>query len=327
MKGPQAPRPPKPPSLAPDSASAEARPGDSPPGNWVERSPAAIRPYLRLMRLDRPIGIWLLFWPCIFGLVLGATVQGAAFPDPWHVVLMGIGSIVMRGAGCTYNDIIDRDIDAQVARTRGRPIPSGAVSVRAAALFAIALGLAGLLVLLSFNRLTIGLGIGSLVLVGGYPFMKRITWWPQAWLGLTFNWGALLGFTAETGYLGLPALLLYAGCFFWTVGYDTIYGHQDKEDDALIGVKSTSRRLGMHNMPFLYLFYALTFSLILAAGITAGLGFVFALSLLVAGMHLAWQLVTLDVDRPLLCLKLFRTNRDTGALIAAALLLGAVGGF
>jgi len=230
----------------------------------------------------------------------------------------------MRGAGCTYNDIIDRDIDAQVARTRGRPIPSGAVSVAAAWVFAVMLSLAGFAILVTFNLLTIILGIGSLVLVAVYPFMKRITWWPQIWLGLTFNWGALLGFTAEAGVLTLPALMLYAGCFFWTLGYDTIYAHQDKEDDALIGVKSTARRLDLLTKPWLVGFFSATFFLILVAGLLAGLGLVFAMALVVAGVHMIWQLHTLDIERPLLCLKLFRSTRDTGALITSAMLLGAV---
>ena len=302
----------------------EIKPADAVTGSWVDHAPEALRPFLRLMRMDRPIGSWLLFWPCAFGLILGAVADGRIYPDPVHVLLMGIGAVVMRGAGCTYNDIVDRDIDAQVARTRGRPIPSGAVSVKAAWILAIALSLVGFVILVSFNVLTIILGISSLLLVAVYPFMKRITWWPQAWLGLTFNWGAILGFTAETGELAAPALVLYAGCFFWTLGYDTIYAHQDKEDDALIGVGSTARRLNLFTMPWLYAFYSATFSLILISGLLAGLGIAFVIALLVAGIHIIWLLRALDIDRPLLCLKLFRSSRDTGALITAAMLLGAV---
>ena len=311
------------------SVSQSAAPADADAKNWVDRfAPGPAKPYLRLMRADRPIGVWLLLIPCWQGLALAAASGGAAWGRlAWYAVLFAIGAVVMRGAGCAYNDIVDRDIDAKVARTALRPIPSGQISVRGAWVFLAALSLAGLLVLLQFNPFTIYLGLASLTLVAAYPFMKRLTWWPQAWLGLTFNFGALLGFTAEAGRLELPAYLLYAGCFFWTIGYDTIYGHQDKEDDALIGVKSTSRRLGIHNLPFLYVFYGLTFVLILAAGLTAGLGVVFALSMIVPGAHLLWQLISLDVDRPLLCLRLFRSNRDTGALIAAAFLLGAVAGF
>ena len=317
------------PSQAPKGSrrAPELRPGDAAPLSWVDRAPAAIRPYLRLIRLDRPIGIWLLFWPCVFGLALGAVADGRSFPDIVSVLLMGLGSILMRGAGCTYNDIVDREFDAQVARTRGRPIPSGAVSVKQASVFALALCLVSFAVLLTFNRLTIVLGVSSLVLVAAYPFMKRITWWPQAWLGLTFNWGALLGYTAETGRLDPAAYVLYAALFLWTLGYDTIYAHQDKEDDALIGVKSSARKLGEHTKPFLYGFYILSFLLLLIAGWLAGLRIVFAISMIVAGGHMAWQLLALDINRPLLCLKLFKANRDTGALIAAAILLGAVAGY
>jgi 4-hydroxybenzoate polyprenyltransferase len=311
----------------PDNKAEETRPADAVAGSWVDHTPKTMRPFLRLMRMDRPIGSWLLFWPCAFGLLLGAAANGQMFPDPWHVLLMGLGSVIMRGAGCTYNDIIDRDIDAQVARTRGRPIPSGAVSAKAAWVFAISLSLAGFVILIQFNWLTIVLGISSLLLIAAYPFMKRITWWPQAWLGLTFNWGAIVGFTAETNRFELPALVLYAGCFFWTLGYDTIYAHQDKEDDALIGVKSTARALHALTKPWLYVFYSATFLLILASGLLAGLGAAFALALVVTGLHMFWQLHLLDISRPLLCLKLFRSTRDTGALITAAMLFGVVAAF
>ena len=303
---------------------AGARPADALPSSWVEQVPAGVRPYLRLMRLDRPIGIWLLYWPCIAGLALGAVGETRMFPNPLFVLLMGLGAVVMRGAGCVVNDIADRHYDAQVARTRDRPIPSGAVSVKQAIAFGFALSLIGLAVLLTFNRFTILLGIGSMFLVIVYPFMKRITWWPQAWLGLTFNWGALMGYAAETETLRLPALLLYAGLFFWTLGYDTIYAHQDKEDDALIGVKSSARRLGARTKPWLVIFYAISIALILAAGMLEGLRVVFALGLAVTAAHMAWQLRALDIDRPLLCLKLFKANRETGALIAAAIIIGAV---
>ncbi len=198
------------------------------------------------------------------------------------------------------------------------------MSVKQAWAFALAQGLIGFLILLAFNRFAILLGASSLLLVVCYPFMKRITWWPQAWLGLTFNWGALFGYAAETGSLALPAYLFYAGCFFWTMGYDTIYAHQDKEDDILIGVKSTAIRLGAASMRWLYSFYAAAFVLMVAGGFAAGLGIMFASMMLVAGAHLLWQLRSLDIDRPLLCLKLFKANRDTGALIAAALVLGAM---
>jgi 4-hydroxybenzoate polyprenyltransferase len=319
----------KSPRLSDNGAPAlgSGRPGDAVPSGWVEEMPPGLQPYLRLMRLDRPIGIWLLYWPCVFGLILGAAAEGRMLPRLPFLLLMGIGAIVMRGAGCTFNDIVDRDFDAKVARTRDRPIPSGAVSVKQAVLFALGLSLLGLLILLAFNRITILIGASSLLLVVVYPFMKRITWWPQAWLGLTFNWGALVGYAAESAQLDPAALLLYAGCFFWTLGYDTIYAHQDKEDDALIGVKSSALRLGRQTRPFLYIFYVLACLFIMAAGLLAGLGTAFAIGLCGAGAHLVWQVRTLDIDRPLRCLRLFRANRDTGALIAAAMLVGAVAGF
>ncbi len=309
---------------APQSVAPAPRPADAVRTGWIDDAPRALQPYLRLMRLDRPIGAWLLYWPCVFGLALGAASAGRGIPNPLYVVLTGIGAVVMRGAGCTYNDIVDRDYDARVARTRGRPIPSGAVSVKQAWAFAVAQGLVGFLILLVFNRFAIVLGASSLLLVVCYPFMKRITWWPQAWLGLTFNWGVLFGYAAETGGLSTAAYLFYAGCFFWTMGYDTIYAHQDKEDDILIGVKSSAIRLGAASMPWLYAFYAAAMILMLAGGFAAGLGIIFASMMLIAGSHLLWQLRSLDIDRPLLCLKLFKSNRDTGALIAAALMLGAM---
>ncbi|MGB8602056.1 MAG: 4-hydroxybenzoate octaprenyltransferase [Rhizomicrobium sp.] len=299
-------------------------PADAVSHSWVERMPGPWQPYLRLMRLDRPIGTWLLFWPCVFGLALGAAAQSRPFgelKDIWYLLLMAAGAIVMRGAGCAYNDIVDRDIDGAVARTAARPIPSGAVSVKKALAFVGLLCLIGLAILLQFNRTAIHLGIGSLVLVAAYPFMKRITWWPQAWLGLTFNWGALLGFAAVTEQIDAAALYLYAGLFFWTLGYDTIYAHQDKEYDALIGVRSTARRLGAASPQWILGFYACAFTLILAAGFTEHIGWPFIGVMLAAGGHLLWQQRRLDIDNPALCLKLFRTNRDTGALIAIALAL------
>ena len=310
----------------PHASAVDRRPGDAPPASWVDAAPPSVRPYLRLMRLDRPIGAWLLFWPCVFGLALGAAAMGDGYPPPVYVVLCGIGAVVMRGAGCTYNDIVDRDFDARVDRTKGRPIPSGAVSVRAAWAFAIALSLAGFLILLAFNRFAILLGASSLLLVAAYPYMKRITWWPQAWLGLTFNWGVLFGYAAMTETLVPSALLFYAGCFFWTIGYDIIYAHQDKEDDVLIGVKSAALRLGARSKPWLYVFYSLALALMIAGGVAAGLGFVFVACMLIAGVHLLWQLRTLDIDRPDICLRLFKSNRETGALIAAALVLGSAAG-
>lgn len=299
-------------------------PADAVARTWVERAPGFARPYLRLMRLDRPIGTWLLFWPCIFGLALGGMGHTRDIASDLRLAaLFAIGSLVMRGAGCTYNDIVDRDIDAQVARTRSRPIPSGAVSVRAAWMFLALQCAVGLAILVQLNRFSILLGASSLVLIAIYPFMKRVTWWPQAWLGLTFNWGALVGFAAKTGHLALPALLLYAACFFWTLGYDTIYALQDKEDDALIGVKSTARLFGDHARRWIAAFYLV--SLLLFAGAAAGAPAKYALAILVlgAGAHFLWQVWRVDPADPARCLRVFRTNRDAGAVIALAFLLAA----
>jgi 4-hydroxybenzoate polyprenyltransferase len=298
-------------------------PADALPDSWVDAAPVRLQPWLRLMRLDRPIGAILLFLPCVFGLALGAAALGRGF-GTWDrdfvlLALFAVGAIVMRGAGCTYNDIVDRDIDAQVARTRGRPLPSGAVALRGAWIFLALQLAAGLVVLLQLNRFSIWLGAASLVLVALYPFMKRITWWPQAWLGITFNWGALLGFSAETGRLTLPACFLYAACFFWTLGYDTIYAHQDKEDDALIGVKSTARLFGEHSKSWIDVFYALALVLMVIAVIVATHKLWMALLFVPVGLHFAWQTRKLDIDDAPRCLKIFRANRDTGLLIAAAI--------
>ena len=298
-----------------------AAPADVIPRTWVERAPGFAQPYLRLMRLDGPIGTWLLFWPCVFGLALGGMGQTPDIAGDLRLIaLFAIGSIVMRGAGCTYNDIVDRDIDAQVTRTRGRPLPSGAVGVRAAWIF-LALQLAtGLAVLLALNRFSIVLGAASLVLVAIYPFMKRVTWWPQAWLGLTFNWGALLGFAAKTGHLAPSVFFLYAACFFWTLGYDTIYALQDREDDALIGVKSTARLFGRNSPVWIDTFYSLSLGLFVLALIVTTAKLWTALLLIPAGLHLAWQTRRLDVSDTARCLRIFRSNRDVGLLVAAAII-------
>ena len=294
--------------------------------SWVARTPAPVQPYLRLMRLDRPIGTWLLFWPCVFGLALGAALEHRDFllhaNDWWLLALFGLGSVVMRGAGCTYNDIVDRKIDAQVERTRGRPIPSGAVSVAEAVAFLAAQCFVGLLILLLLNPFAMMVGALSLVLVAGYPFMKRITWWPQAWLGLTFNWGALLGCAAMADRLPLAAYVLYASGLFWTLGYDTIYALQDIEDDALVGVKSTARLFGTAEArKWIAAFFAVTLVLFAAAALMAHLGLPVQLALLVAGAHLVWQVRTLRPADPKNCLRLFRANRDTGLLLALALIV------
>jgi 4-hydroxybenzoate polyprenyltransferase len=292
-------------------------------GNWVDnRAPAWARPYLRLARLDRPIGSWLLLLPCWWSAGL-AAVAAREVVNVWHLLLFFIGAFAMRGAGCTWNDIVDRNLDAMVERTRSRPIPSGQVSVRAAAAFLILQALVGLAVLLQFNRFTVLVGFASLVVVAIYPFMKRITYWPQIVLGLAFSWGALMGWPAIFGRLDWPGYLLYAGAIAWVIGYDTIYAHQDREDDALIGIKSTALLFGPRTKPMLAVFYALAIVLLGAAGSSAGAGSIFAWGLLAFAAHLAWQVWRLDVDDPELCLRVFKSNRDAGLILFAALVLDA----
>ncbi|MEQ8968516.1 MAG: 4-hydroxybenzoate octaprenyltransferase [Azospirillaceae bacterium] len=301
--------------------SADA--SDIPADSWIDRrAPAPWRPYMRLMRLDRPIGTWLLLLPCWWGLAMAPRPAGFGAGDLAFAILFAIGAIIMRGAGCTLNDILDRDFDAMVARTRGRPIPSGAVSVRGAAMFLVALLLAGLAVLLQFNWPTILVGAASLLLVGPYPLMKRITWWPQAWLGLTFNWGALVGWTAVTGSLDWPAAILYAGGIVWTLGYDTIYAHQDKEDDQLIGVKSSALALGSVSKPWVAAFYAVALALVAAAGLAAGLHPAFLAGIAVATALSATLVWGWSPDDGRDCLARFKANRDIGLIVAAALLAG-----
>lgn len=290
-------------------------------GDWIDRLvPPAAQPYLRLARIDRPIGIWLLLFPCWWSTALAS----GGWPDPWFLLLFVLGATVMRGAGCTLNDIADRDFDARVARTATRPIASGAVSVRQALVFMAALCAAGLVVLLQFNLLTVAIGAASLLLVAFYPFAKRITDWPQAILGLTFNWGALVGWTAVRGELDWPPLCLYAAGLAWTLGYDTIYAHQDKEDDAIVGVRSTALRLGAATRPWLIGFYAATTALLALTGTLAGLGAVFWPALAVVAGHFAWQIARLDIDDPKRCLALFKSNAHAGLLIFIAILLGRV---
>jgi len=293
-------------------------------GNWVDTSaPEWLRPYLRLTRLDRPIGWWLLLLPCWWSAALAAVAQGAWGPNPWHVLLFLLGAIVMRGAGCTWNDLVDRKLDAQVERTRSRPIPSGQVSVAAAVVFLLLQALIGLIILLQFNRFAIAVGIASLGVVAIYPFMKRITYWPQIFLGLAFSWGALMGWAAARGRLELPAFLLYAGSIAWVIHYDTIYAHQDKEDDALVGLKSTALLFGARTKPALALFSAATVALIGVAGYAANAGAVFALGLAAFAAHLVWQIARIEVDDPDSCLRVFRSNRDAGLILFAALVLDA----
>lgn len=294
-------------------------------GDWIERRvPRPVQPYLRLARVDRPIGTWLLLIPCWWGLALAtASVRG---PNPWHALgyaaLFAVGAFVMRGAGCTWNDILDRDFDARVARTAGRPIPSGAISVPQAAVFLVLQLLVALGILLFFNGFTILLAIASLLLVAIYPLMKRVTYWPQAFLGLTFNWGALVGWAAVTGGLELPALLLYAAGNFWTLGYDTIYAHQDKDDDALIGVKSSALRLGAGTRPWLWVFYGIAVLLLAAAFWMAALRWPSYLFLALAAAQLGQQAAAVDLDDPKDCLDKFKSNRFAGLLVLAAILAG-----
>jgi 4-hydroxybenzoate polyprenyltransferase len=297
---------------------------DAAPTNWVDRhAPLALRPWLKLGRFDRPTGIWLLLLPGWQGLALAAA-QGGHWPRPWPVVAFLIGAILMRAAGCAFNDIVDRDIDAKVARTASRPLACGQISVRAAIGFLALCSLVSLSVLLTLGPLAIGLGVASLALVAVYPFMKRITWWPQAWLGLTFNWGALMGYAAQSGRLSAAGLLLYAGGVFWTLGYDTIYAIQDLEDDALAGVKSSARRLGAGAPAGVLLFYAVSVALAVAAGLAAGLGPFFLALTAVYAIHLIAQSRLLRVDSPARALALFKSNRDAGLILLTGLLAGGV---
>lgn len=292
--------------------------------NWLDRfAPDWLKPYGRLARWDRPIGWWLLLLPCWWASALATIALGERVPDLWHLLLFMIGAIAMRGAGCTYNDIVDEDIDAKVERTAGRPIPSGAVTRRQAMVFLALQALAGLAILVQFNAYTIWLGIASLAVVAVYPFMKRVTSWPQFVLGLAFSWGALVGWTAETGSLAPASLLLYAASIVWTIGYDTIYAHQDKEDDAIIGVRSTALLFGERTKPMLVLFFGAMLVLLTGAIVQAGGGVVAFAGLLIAGLHMAWQVVTLDIDDPDNCLERFRSNRTTGLIVFVALLLEA----
>ena len=292
-------------------------------GNWVDRAaPTWSRPYLRLARLDRPIGSWLLLIPCWWSAGLAAIAARDPLPSPWHLLLFFVGAFAMRGAGCTWNDIVDRDLDGRVERTRSRPIPSGQVSTAQAAAFLVAQAVVGFIVLLQFNRFAIGVGIASLGIVVVYPFMKRITYWPQIVLGLAFSWGALMGWAAAFGRLDAPALVLYAGAISWVIGYDTIYAHQDREDDALIGIKSTALLFGPRTKPMLALFYGLAVGLIGLSGLLADAGAAFALGLAAFAGHLAWQIARLDIDDPDRCLRLFKANREAGLAVAAAILIG-----
>ncbi len=292
-------------------------------GNWVDSlAPAYSRPYLRLARLDRPIGSWLLLMPCWWSVGL-AGMHENRFPSVWQIVLFFIGAFAMRGAGCTWNDLVDRDLDEKVERTRSRPIPSKQVTVAQATVFMLGQALVGLLVLIQFNRFTVITGFASLLVVVIYPFMKRITYWPQIFLGLAFSWGALMGWPAALGRLEWPPLVLYAGSICWVIGYDTIYAHQDREDDLLVGIKSTALLFGAQTPTMLASFYVAAVVLISAAGLMAGGGLIFTLGLIAFAAHLAWQVTRLDIDDPAHCLVLFKSNRDAGLILFGAMLLDA----
>jgi 4-hydroxybenzoate polyprenyltransferase len=294
-------------------------------GNWVDTiAPSWSRPYLRLARFDRPIGSWLLLMPCWWSAALAAGVAHDISQLPVVVALFFVGSFVMRGAGCTWNDITDRDLDALVERTRSRPIPAGQVSVAQAVAFLVVQALIGLAVLLQFNRFAVATGIASLVIVAVYPFMKRITWWPQIVLGLAFSWGALMGFAVTLGRIDAAGLLLYAGSISWVIGYDTIYAHQDAEDDALIGIKSTALLFGARTGPALVVFYGLAVVLIGAALLLAGARWPAWIGLAVFAAHLTRQIWRLQIGDPALCLRIFKSNRDAGLLLFAGLLADAV---
>lgn len=296
-------------------------PADALPDHWVARwLPAAWQPYARLSRLDRPIGTWLLLLPGWWAIALARPAD--ADLDYGLLLLFAIGALVMRGAGCTFNDIVDRDFDAQVARTRSRPLPAGQVSLGQAWTWLVAQALIGLAVLVQMNNLAIALGVGSLLLVAIYPFMKRVTWWPQFFLGLAFNWGAVLGYAAVAGRLDATAAALYAAGIAWTLGYDTIYALQDKEDDALIGVKSTARLFANRSRFWIAGFYDLTLVGLGLAGWLAGLGWPFWALLGALFVHFLWQTLTLKPDDPADCLLKFRANRDAGLIVFAAFLLG-----
>jgi 4-hydroxybenzoate polyprenyltransferase len=306
------------------STTAQARVADA-TGNWVDtRAPLWFRPYLRLARLDRPIGSWLLLMPCWWSAALASSLAQDVSRLPLVLALFFAGAFAMRGAGCTWNDITDRDLDARVERTRSRPIPAGQVGVRQALAFLAAQALIGLAVLLQFNRFAVATGIASLAIVGVYPFMKRITWWPQVVLGLAFSWGALMGFAVLLGRIDAPALFLYAGSIVWVIGYDTIYAHQDTEDDALIGVKSTARLFGAQTHRALIVFYSLAVVLIGAALALSAVGLAGWIGLAAFAVHLGWQIARLKIDDPALCLRVFRSNRDAGLLLFAGLLVDAL---
>lgn len=293
-------------------------------GHWADTIlPARARPYARLARWERPIGWWLLLWPCWWSLALASDAAGRAWPNPWHLALFLIGAVAMRGAGCTWNDLVDRDIDDKVARTRSRPIPSGQVTPKQARIFLLVQALVGLAVLLQFDRFSMVLGVSSLGVVAIYPFMKRFTDWPQAFLGLAFSWGALMGWAVTFRALAVAPVALYVGSVLWTIGYDTIYAHQDKEDDAVVGVRSTARLFAEATRVWLIRLYGGTIACFALALGLAHVGIFAWIGLAGFAAHLVWQIVRVDIDDPDLCLALFRSNREAGWIFFAGLLLDA----
>lgn len=314
------------------SKGAQGRVADAPSGHWVYRAlPRWAWPYAQLARWDRPIGWVLLLWPCWWSAALAASAYArptdslvSLLPSPWYLFLFLVGAIAMRGAGCTYNDIVDEDIDAKVERTRSRPLPSGQVSGKQAWAFLVAQALIGLLVLIQFNSFATLLGISSLAVVAAYPFMKRITNWPQLVLGLAFSWGALMGWAAEFGDIDGPAIVLYIGSILWVIGYDTIYAHQDREDDALVGVHSTARLFGDNTKSWLLGLYGGALMCFAIAFAAAEAPMPALAGLIAAGAHMMRQIAVLDIDDPDQCLKLFKSNGQVGWMIFLGLLGGAV---
>jgi 4-hydroxybenzoate polyprenyltransferase len=314
------------------SRETQGRVADAPSGHWVYRVlPRAAWPYAQLARWDRPIGWVLLLWPCWWSAALAASAHAqpgdpllSVLPSPWTLLLFLIGAIAMRGAGCTYNDLADENFDARVARTRSRPLPAGKVSRKQAWAFLVAQALVGLVVLLQFNWFAVAVGVASLAVIAIYPFMKRFTDWPQAFLGLAFSWGALMGWAAEFGSLELAPVLLYFGSILWVIGYDTIYAHQDKEDDALVGVRSTARLFGTRTKQALIVLYLGALLFMAVAFANAAVPMPALAGLLAAGAHLWRQVQVLDIDDPDQCLRLFKSNGTVGWLIFLGLLGGGV---
>lgn len=312
--------------------------------SWVYRAiPLQFWPYAQLARWERPIGWWLLMWPCWWSVALGTTAllienpallmdQRFLLTIPLFLLLFTLGAVAMRGAGCTYNDLVDQDIDDKVARTRSRPLPSGRVTQKGTIIFLVLQALSGLVVLLQFNLTAIGFGLLSVITLLVYPFMKRITWWPQLFLGFAFSWGAWMGWIAITDTVGMTPILLYLGCILWVIGYDTIYAHQDIEDDALVGVKSTARLFGANTKPALSILYsgAVIFwasalwsanNLTDTMSVTLSVQFV---TLLIVAVHMAWQVITLKLGDPAGCLRLFKSNSTLGWIMFVGLIIGAM---